>query len=350
MSNGMSNVDSSIRTSEKPAVVDDDVSQVEVRSNAGDPEKSKEDSVEGVSEEPNGVCDDFQTNATIDEDKSSSTTIEDVRKKIMNAPVLAKKLDGVNGSSIQEPNPDPSGTTSSDQPTEMIAAKENETTKRTTTQVPKPTKVATNSKPSAKKTKKTKGKEETSDLEFTWICTECREAECLDDPDAVLLICEGLCNRPFHPTCANLLSPPPDNETWICQDCEQGRHQCAACHNYGQDDVDVYCCNAKNCGLFFHEACLSMYNVDVQVVEEEQYADDDTADLQERTIVSMPMFKCPAHSCFTCQDDIPMLPSAVEDSNSSNKTKRGSKKQKSGTFSSMWGRKKERLFVSDTAK
>ena len=44
---------------------------------------------------------------------------------------------------------------------------------------------------------------EESNLESIWICTECKEAECLDDADAPLLLCDGRCNRPFHPPCAN---------------------------------------------------------------------------------------------------------------------------------------------------
>mmetsp|Transcript_21263 Transcript_21263/g.44351 ORF Transcript_21263/g.44351 Transcript_21263/m.44351 type:complete len:937 (+) Transcript_21263:168-2978(+) len=112
--------------------------------------------------------------------------------------------------------------------------------------------------------------EDSSNLEFTWICTECREAECLIDPTAPLLICDGKCNRPFHPPCANLTSIPPDDEPWICADCLGGRHQCAVCKEYGEDDVEVFCCDAKGCGLFFHENCLGMYeSVEVTLVEEE---------------------------------------------------------------------------------
>ena len=33
--------------------------------------------------------------------------------------------------------------------------------------------------------------DEDKDLEMIWICTECREAECLSDPESPLLVCEG---------------------------------------------------------------------------------------------------------------------------------------------------------------
>ena len=82
-------------------------------------------------------------------------------------------------------------------------------------------------------------------FEVTWICTECREAECFDDADAPLLLCDGKCNRPFHPPCANLASLPPDDEPWLCRDCVQEHHQCTVCKEYGKDDVDVFCCDAK---------------------------------------------------------------------------------------------------------
>lgn len=243
-------------------------------------------------------------------------------------------------------------------------------------------------------------KEETN-LEFTWICSECREAECLDSPDSRLVICDGRCNRPFHPPCANLLSLPPDDVPWVCGDCEAGRHQCAVCKEFGEDDVDVFCCDARGCGLFFHENCLEMYSVDVRIVEEEvavvekeeaEAGDGGAAaavgDSEEAEgsigadnggapatrVVSRPRFRCPAHECWTCSGGPPPMggegaQAAAEgeqqaegggeqDADEGKKKKGGGgnkrgrgKKRKSGggsaALNSMWAAKKERLFVSN---
>ena len=232
-----------------------------------------------------------------------------------------------------------------------------------------------------KKKKKTKTeKDEEKDLEFTWICTECREAECIDDPDAPLILCDGKCNRPFHPPCANLLALPPEDVPWLCGDCLQNRHQCAVCKEYGEDDIDVFCCDVKGCGLFYHQNCLDVYNVHVDIVEEEvvvkagEYYSSDSSGGEEKKecndndamgvdelnttkIISRPKFKCPAHQCWTCADDIPPpkmdndAEAALEQSSENEKkakNKRGGGKRRKikndGSFSAMWGSKKDKLF------
>ena len=175
--------------------------------------------------------------------------------------------------------------------------------------------------PEAKKKAKKENDEE-KDLDFIWICTECREAECIDDPNAPLIMCDGKCNRPFHPPCANLLALPPEDVPWLCGDCLQNRHQCTVCKEYGEDDVDVFCCDVKGCGLFYHQNCLDVYNVQVDIVDEEVVVkgggecssergreegkkEDGMEDDMSTKIISRPKFKCPAHQCWTCADDIP---------------------------------------------
>ncbi|KAL7537178.1 hypothetical protein ACHAXR_010375 [Thalassiosira sp. AJA248-18] len=237
-----------------------------------------------------------------------------------------------------------------------------------------------NTTPSSSKSKNSKGSsskktKSESTLEFTWICTECKEAECFEDAEAPLLICDGKCNRPFHPPCANLITLPPTDKPWFCGDCLQQRHQCAVCKEYGADDIDVFCCDAKGCGLFFHENCLNMYSVDVQIVEEEiqvKVVAEECLDAEEKKeceddvgasgrddkeqnatvpqIVSRPKFRCPAHECWTCANDV--APREMEESevtpgvaSSGEKKKKKGKKRKSGAVvASMWDAKKDRLF------
>jgi hypothetical protein len=186
-------------------------------------------------------------------------------------------------------------------------------------------------------------------LDFSWICTECNEAECLENPDAELILCEGKCNRPFHYNCANVFHVPSSDEEWICEDCQQGRHLCAICHQYGADDEDVHCCDKQGCGLFFHESCLSMQNVEIQVTEIKissavEQEEDEGLEV-EPVIMSKPRFICPAHSCWTCTEDY-VPPEDDDDETPAKKQTKGKKEsKKSNNFAS---KRDPNLFVSCT--
>ena len=221
--------------------------------------------------------------------------------------------------------------------------------------------------------------DEDKDLAFIWICTECREAECLTDPDSPLLVCEGPCQRPFHYPCAGLNAVPPENETWICNDCKQNRHQCAVCSEYGADDEEVFKCDRATCGLYFHENCLAMYeNVDMTIVErtvETKEVDPDTGKevVTGTQVICRPKFKCPAHTCWCCSGGIPPDPNAAavtdadggasggdggNDGKDGVSPKAGAKGKKGGKggkkgkkrkkvkVDNAFGEKKEQLFVS----
>ena len=178
--------------------------------------------------------------------------------------------------------------------------------------------------------------------EFTWICVECNEAECIEDPEAELILCEGKCNRPFHYPCANLSTVPSAEEAWTCEDCQTGRHQCSICQQYGADEEDVFCCDKQDCGLYFHESCLSMRNVEIQVTEMRPSSPVEEEGLDvEPVIMSKPRFTCPAHSCWSCTEDyIPTEDDAV---------KQRSKGRKTNKSSNYFASKKEsRLYVSCT--
>eukprot|EP00559_Dactyliosolen_fragilissimus_P005889 CAMPEP_0184861972 /NCGR_PEP_ID=MMETSP0580-20130426/6530_1 /TAXON_ID=1118495 /ORGANISM="Dactyliosolen fragilissimus" /LENGTH=1262 /DNA_ID=CAMNT_0027359655 /DNA_START=318 /DNA_END=4106 /DNA_ORIENTATION=- len=222
---------------------------------------------------------------------------------------------------------------------------------------------------------KDKDKED-KNLEFTWICTECREAECITDPNSPLLVCEGICNRPFHYPCAGLGEVPPEDEEWICSDCQQRRHQCAVCHEYGLDDIDIFKCDKKECGLFFHEACLTMYDVDIEVTEQSSAMllpiDELKEDVEnssrkkscasiesdkecfeksqeklrtQKSLQSMSKVKfvCPAHSCWTCSGGIPLDPNQqpIPEVLNFKKSKKKKKKKASENLSSMFSMKKD---------
>jgi hypothetical protein len=198
---------------------------------------------------------------------------------------------------------------------------------------------------------------QTKEEEMSWICTECKEAEALADKDSDLLLCEGQCNRPFHTVCVGLKEQPKEDEIWICSDCQSGRHYCCVCQEYGRDDVDVFKCQNRNCGLFFHESCLSAFNVDVKLVSihKEMSKDDNEkslpsdhttehhAGLEHNASVpeTKPAFRCPAHRCWTCTEEM-VIEEEVAERASPKTGKKSKAKKKDNAFSTKTGT----LFVS----
>lgn len=137
-----------------------------------------------------------------------------------------------------------------------------------------------------------------TDNPMSWICMECKEAEASLDNDSELVICEGSCNRPFHLICVGLKEVPLND--WMCADCVAKRHMCSICQDYGVDQLDVFLCKIKGCGLFYHESCLSMLHVDIKQVERGASGRDP----EEGPTETIPDFKCPAHRCWTCTEEI----------------------------------------------
>jgi hypothetical protein len=158
--------------------------------------------------------------------------------------------------------------------------------------------------------------------DMSWICVECKEAECMIQPEsAEFLICDGKCNRIFHYPCAGLNELPPSDQDWICKDCTNQRHQCALCQEYGMDDEDVFLCSKLGCGLFFHESCLSMQNVDIlsRVPKEGGVGGGCVVGGGEPMDAPsmIPVFTCPAHSCWTCTQAIVEEEEGEEEASSS---------------------------------
>jgi hypothetical protein len=157
-----------------------------------------------------------------------------------------------------------------------------------------------------------------SEFDTQWICCECKEAECQMDPEATeMLVCDGPCRRLVHYPCAGLNAIPPEHEKFYCNDCTKGSHSCMICGEYGVDDVDVFRCAKAKCGLFFHESCLDMHNVKVELVTAKAVVvgvnENDTTiegnasstPKQEHPQQKQPrrVFVCPTHACWTCSTD-----------------------------------------------
>ena len=203
------------------------------------------------------------------------------------------------------------------------------------------------------KTTKKQKKVETTEEEFktAWICCECKEAECMMHPDAdTLLICEGTCRRLFHYPCAGLSKPPTEEESYICQDCRKGQHICALCQSYGIDNEDVFACCATKCGLYYHEACLQMRDVEVKLVPPSTTAADNgqanavQEGSSEGTRKFRREFKCPAHCCWTCtQKD--MVEKERKEAAESRKAEKKKGRKKSKPASAAFGQKPEELTI-----
>lgn len=179
-------------------------------------------------------------------------------------------------------------------------------------------------KPKPRKPKEKKTAEE--EFDTVWICSECKEAECMMKSEAdQLVVCDGACRRLFHYPCAGLSALPGEDEEFTCSDCEQRRHRCSICQDYGGDDVDVFQCSKNPCGLFFHEACLAMYEGDGhQIIHPDESGDSNG--------VTKPKLICPAHCCWTCtQKDLKEQERVSVAKNKVAKGKKPSKKAK-GSF------------------
>jgi len=191
----------------------------------------------------------------------------------------------------------------------------------------------------SKTNRTTKAQMEKEDME--WVCALCKEAECMMQPNAdEFLICDGSCQRVFHYPCAGLAQIPDRHQDWLCQECTQCRHQCSFCHEYGQDQVDVFKCRKDKCGLYFHESCLALHNVPVkmeQIIANDQDSSSKSspnnveANPLGNDIVPdvIPVFTCPAHQCWTCTQ-VDELQREREDAEAAKKDAGNKKKKKRG--------------------
>jgi hypothetical protein len=190
-----------------------------------------------------------------------------------------------------------------------------------------------------KRIRSEKKREAEAEFDAVWICSECKEAECLMKQDAEdLLICDGLCRRLFHYPCAGLQSIPSENESFVCTDCKSRKHKCSFCSSYGADDEDVFKCSKAACGLFFHESCLAMKNVEVDVVPTTSMHDTDGLTSprdSHKPVAYRRSFVCPAHCCWTCtQLDLKELDKETPPEDSIPKGKAKKRKAGSSAFES----------------
>nr|CCA22651.1 chromodomainhelicaseDNAbinding protein putative [Albugo laibachii Nc14] len=108
------------------------------------------------------------------------------------------------------------------------------------------------------------------------LCTLCGDG-------GLILLCDGPCHRSFHLECIGMTHEPQD-EHWLCPDCNAGKHMCLLCKKVGEMGVEfgVLQCSMARCGRFYHRGCLE---VDRHV-----------------EWVGKKRFRCPSHFCHSCKE------------------------------------------------
>lgn len=122
----------------------------------------------------------------------------------------------------------------------------------------------------------------TSDLEapnvrLDKLCNICH------DESGTFYFCSGTCLRTMHASCGGSESTNDNSDKFICQECKTGKHPCFICKSVEGDCVK--CCH-KNCGKYYHLACLNPHSYPAN-------------------IKSGNTFTCPMHYCLTCYTDQP---------------------------------------------
>ncbi|GBG86447.1 hypothetical protein CBR_g41442 [Chara braunii] len=87
---------------------------------------------------------------------------------------------------------------------------------------------------------------------FSYLC-------CVCDDFGELICCEQ-CRRGFHCKCLGL-AVLPEEDTWMCPDCRQGKVYCFMCKKEGRLNEAAFKCAVPECGKFYHRECQRTFNV-----------------------------------------------------------------------------------------
>lgn len=118
---------------------------------------------------------------------------------------------------------------------------------------------------------------EAPDVRLDKLCNVCQSEE------GNFYFCSGTCLRTMHAACGGSESTNNNNDNFICQECKTGKHPCFVCKSTEGDCVK--CCH-KNCGKYYHIACLDPQSYPSNIKSEKT-------------------FTCPMHYCLTCYTDHP---------------------------------------------
>lgn len=118
---------------------------------------------------------------------------------------------------------------------------------------------------------------EAPDVRLDKLCNVCH------DETGPFYFCSGTCLRTMHAACGGSESTNNNSDNFICQECKTGKHPCFVCKSADGDTVK--CCH-KNCGKYYHIACLNPQSYPANIKSEKT-------------------FTCPMHHCLTCYTDQP---------------------------------------------
>lgn len=115
------------------------------------------------------------------------------------------------------------------------------------------------------------------DIRLDKLCNVCHEES------GTFYFCSGTCLRTMHAACGGSESTNNNSDNFICQECKTGKHPCFVCKSAEGECVK---CSHKNCGKYYHIACLNAQSYPVHIKSEKT-------------------FTCPMHYCLTCYTDQP---------------------------------------------
>jgi len=118
---------------------------------------------------------------------------------------------------------------------------------------------------------------EAPDVRLDKLCNVCQ------GENGTFYFCSGTCLRTMHAACGGNESTNNNIDNFICQECKTGKHPCFVCKSIDGDSVK--CCH-KNCGKYYHIACLNPQSYPANIRSEKT-------------------FTCPMHYCLTCYTDQP---------------------------------------------
>ena len=107
-----------------------------------------------------------------------------------------------------------------------------------------------------------KPREDNNDI----LCSICDQLEAVDHSD--LILCDGPCLRSWHLGCMDCIDSSGFPDEWMCEDCERGQHKCSYCGDFGRDDIDLYKCMDKKCGIYYHYNCLTQLDAEYLILKE----------------------------------------------------------------------------------
>lgn len=118
---------------------------------------------------------------------------------------------------------------------------------------------------------------EAPDVRLDKLCNVCQEET------GTFYFCSGTCLRTMHAACGGSESTNNNSDNFICQECKTGKHPCFVCKS--PEGECIKCCH-KNCGKYYHIACLNPQCYPANIKSEKS-------------------FTCPMHYCLTCYTDQP---------------------------------------------